>query len=802
MQIIRFVSLFKLAVNSTAERKRKMNKLFSKIATLSVGLAMAIGVGVAIGSKQVKVAKADSINFDISKFNGLGTANTGSAMSATDGSITLDFSKGYGSSNTDVRSYAGGSLTFSGVTFTEIVITATGTADNRTGGVWTPSTGTVSKDGATITWTGTASSALTLANASQLRMASLSITYDSGTVDTLESITVSGAMTKTEYTTAESWSAAGLVATGTYSASGEKDITDKVTWTYNPSAPATSVTSVVATATLGSVSGDSAAQTVTVTAAPAQPGTEDNPYTVAQARAAIDASSGTSGVYATGIVSEIVTVYSTQYKNVTFNFSTDGTTTSAQLQAFREKSDYSSTVKVGDIVVVKGNLKKYSSTYEFDTGCTITSLTEPGGTKYSVIDRVDDGSLDKEEVSEGATLNVRILPETGFWYPESVTVLMAGNPVEFTYANGVVTVENVTGNVSIEGACVACNQIKSLYAKPNGVATGDFYGYYVGYLTHTNKDGDITYYDYIVQDGEYGIMLYGASTNAPEFVASETILKASGTISIYNGLYEINPIAVESVTTVPEGKVPSSPVVYAAKGGETAIYANRLTTVTGVPAVTKGSFEADAGTADITMNFTVGANTVQVFYKKAAQTADAEAFAAVKAAVEGSSEVTVKGFTGWYNGFQVQMNGYVKPSEDYTALIFAQDLLAQTDAVCTGWEEGVNNHDALEAIWTDLASDDKYPALPAAQKTILAEAARDPEGTDIEKAMARYDFLTGKYNLSNFINGRTPIASANTRFGEADLVANDNTMIIVITIAAVSALAFTTLLVFKKKKQK
>ena len=35
-----------------------MNKLFTKVAALSVGLAMAIGVGVAVGGRSAKVAKA------------------------------------------------------------------------------------------------------------------------------------------------------------------------------------------------------------------------------------------------------------------------------------------------------------------------------------------------------------------------------------------------------------------------------------------------------------------------------------------------------------------------------------------------------------------------------------------------------------------------------------------------------------------------------------------------------------------------------------------------------------------------
>ena len=252
-------------------------------------------------------------------------------------------------------------------------------------------------------------------------------------------------------------------------------------------------------------------------------------------------------------------------------------------------------------------------------------------------------------------------------------------------------------------------------------------------------------------------------------------------------------------TSVPEESVPATPVVYATKGTETAEYASRLTTVTGTATVTSGSFDNAAGTADIKMNFAVGTQTVQVFYKKAAQTADADAFAAMKAAVAGSTEITIKGFTGWYDGFQVQMNGYIPAAQDYTAEDFAQDLLDQTDAVCAGWTEGKNNHDALEAIWSDLASNDKYPSLPSDQKQILAEAARNPSGTVVEQAMARYDYLTGKYDLSNFINGREPVHVVRLD-SELNIADHNTTMIIVIAIAATSAIALSLLLVLKKRK--
>lgn len=106
---------------------------------------------------------------------------------------------------------------------------------------------------------------------------------------------------------------------------------------------------------------------------PTIPGTVNNPYTVAQAIAAIDANTGITGVYATGIVSN-VDYYSTTNHYITYFISADGTTTSDQLEAFHGKgidgADFTSIddLQVGDIVIIYGNLTKYQQTYEFADG--------------------------------------------------------------------------------------------------------------------------------------------------------------------------------------------------------------------------------------------------------------------------------------------------------------------------------------------------------------------------------------------------------------------------------------------------
>lgn len=112
------------------------------------------------------------------------------------------------------------------------------------------------------------------------------------------------------------------------------------------------------------------------------PGRAGNPYTVAQARAAIDAGTGVTGVYATGIVSEIVSDFNPTYGNITYNISADGLTTSDQLQAYRGFSyngDWfksAADIQVGDVVVIYGNLTNYKGTYEFNQNNQLVSLVE------------------------------------------------------------------------------------------------------------------------------------------------------------------------------------------------------------------------------------------------------------------------------------------------------------------------------------------------------------------------------------------------------------------------------------------
>lgn len=101
-----------------------------------------------------------------------------------------------------------------------------------------------------ITFTSTATS-------KSVYVKSITVTYSETTPtdDVLESLVVSGTPTKTEYKVGDAFDPAGLKVTGTYSESGEKDVTSGITWTADPETftSASTNATVSVTATVGTV---------------------------------------------------------------------------------------------------------------------------------------------------------------------------------------------------------------------------------------------------------------------------------------------------------------------------------------------------------------------------------------------------------------------------------------------------------------------------------------------------------------------------------------------------------------------
>lgn len=373
--------------------------------------------------------------------------------------------------------------------------------------------------------------------------------------------------------------------------------------------------------------------------------------------------------------------------------------------------------------------------------------------------------------------------------PNPATVELATTSISYTATFGGKTSNSVT----VTGITVTkVNPLQALYSKASGSnATAD--GIYMG-----KQEGD----GVVIMDGEYGFLLGNRDLDVSGYTVGETVLHAEGKIYVAASgqvKFDYSGLTVSEQTDASVIAAIETPVVYSVKGDETVEYSGRSTTITGTvkTIAPKTSAYTDYewdGTEDVTITVTVGTRDVTVFYKRGAQ--DPTVGAKIVAGL--NKELTFKGFTSWYNAIQVAMTGLVEAVETYTAEDFAQDLIDQTDAVCTGWVEGDNNHDAMVAIWSNLASEDKYPSLPSGQKQILAEADADEGGNIVEQAMARYDYLTVRYNLNNFINGRLGGSESN-RINNS--IVNNNTMMIVVIASTITIVSLAGLFFIIRKRK-
>ncbi len=120
-------------------------------------------------------------------------------------------------------------------------------------------------------------------------------------------------------------------------------------------------------------------------------GTEADPYSAADVKDVIDVmGTTTEDFYATGIVSNVVTTTLPQDGYINFYFSADGLTSGQQIEAYKcyniggEAFSAVTDVQTGATVVVKGKLKKFNSTYEFDQNCHLVSYQAPAVPKQSI----------------------------------------------------------------------------------------------------------------------------------------------------------------------------------------------------------------------------------------------------------------------------------------------------------------------------------------------------------------------------------------------------------------------------------
>ena len=342
---------------------------------LIVGAAVTLAIGgfagVAINGKaNALFATVSTVTLTPSNLLDDGMNGTRGTQTYSGDGLGITISDGICNSD-QARIYKNATITFSAESITNIIFTCTAEGTNQYGPGCFATLDGYSYSGKTGTWAGSASSVSFTASSNQVRVTQFKITYDDGTVNKLATPQPDYSNGQVTWGNVENASSYDVTVDGgepIHNATSPFDVSDL-------SKPAAHTVTVTAIGT-GSYTDSNAASVKFALFTKA--GTAQEPYDVENARAAIDGGNGVDGVYVTGIVSEIVEAYNSEYGNMSYNISANGTTEEDQLQVYRGKSfngaNFTSNyIKTASTVVVYGSLIKYGDTYEFSAGSTLIS---------------------------------------------------------------------------------------------------------------------------------------------------------------------------------------------------------------------------------------------------------------------------------------------------------------------------------------------------------------------------------------------------------------------------------------------
>lgn len=318
-----------------------------------------------------------------------------------------------------------------------------------------------------------------------------------------------------------------------------------------------------------------------------------------------------------------------------------------------------------------------------------------------------------------------------------------------------------------------------------------FYCLYLGAYSNSYKG-------IFVGDGDYGILIYGYSASI-SYEPYKDYLKVTGKVDEYSGARQIakpdsGSLEIEKIDESVGKQYVRHVSTYIVDGyevetGDMSILSRPCYINGTVKSIDKGSFKS---TEDTQVTITLDNDRDTIVYIKNNSGLDYSELESELGTV--GNRAKIKGFVGYHSpAYQIILPVVVSESSTYTASKFADDFLSITGEICI---LGYSNKNDLQEVWLSLELD-KYAILSISEQNILMNASASESGTNIERAMARYDYVVGKYHLTNFISGRT----INYLPYVEDNISNNSVAYIVIisvSIGMISSLA----IIFTYKKRK
>ena len=168
----------------------------------------------------------------------------------------------------------------------------------------------------------------------------------------------------------------------------------------------------------------------------------------------------------TGKITKVNTPYNSQFKNVTVTIDTgDGRT----VQCYRMTGNGADRIAVGDTITVRGTLKNYKGTYEFDTGCKLESWA-CGSIPY----------VDRFNTAEEVIAAAKKLGSTDYLHAFNLEGNIVSVDTAYDSKYG-----NVTVTMNVAGTPVQCYRMKG--ENTDKIAVGDFIRVYGDLINYNGK---------------------------------------------------------------------------------------------------------------------------------------------------------------------------------------------------------------------------------------------------------------------------------------------------------------------------
>ena len=502
-------------------------------------------------------------------------------------------------------------------------------------------------------------------------------------------------------------------------------------------------------------------------------------------------SSSTSGSYISG---GAIQTFATQSSSYTFNLDDTEEDTVYFVYVTNKNAQFTNIVLTYEDAESSGTkIQLYAADIEMNYGDSAIAI---------VVKNADNLS----EVISGCTFESS---DSNVASIENGTVVAAGKGVATITVTHADDTSDPTNTIVYKSTTFTVTVIKpdaiaDLYTYAKNTAV-EFDGYYAGEYA----DG------IVLMDGNKGILVY-KGTSESDWVVDETIVHVVGTTTEYGGLVEIASGATISTLSgsdytdaAAKLALPSNHHLVAADASSTdKTLGNRRTYVSGVLKSIEAASTANCYDVVVTVD-----GTDLALYLKAADNVEITLSDSSTSTISNylsnnvNKNVTIRGFTSFYSSsFQVRVYGILEASETYLVEDFAQDVLDETDKVCSVYSD--DNKSRLTKTWGDL--EEKWNTLSETEKGKWQDTSAYTPNYDndsesvVENALGRYNLLCKKYFSTNNFTNRSDVNGAPVQPQGAQIVqsitASNSSTIVIVVVALTSISSIGVLLVIKRKR--